>query len=137
MFRNALAGFAITAALALPAAAVADDETMPARMTSCTVMPATLDRRIEPAETIRVSFMITGDVPADTVRFVAAGPAGGFREFTIHGLFSKTTMISGRELHSSKPAEGHPLLHGVECRLTHIDFIDGSSWSAKDQGDKE
>ncbi|HEY1867723.1 MAG TPA: hypothetical protein VGG70_05455 [Candidatus Cybelea sp.] len=132
MFRNALAGLAVTAALLLPAPAAVADEAMPARMTSCTVMPATMDRRIEPPETIRVSFMITGDVPADLVRFVAAGSAGGFREFTIHGLFSKTVMISSRELHSETPVEGHPLPRGVECRLTYIHFVDGSSWSAED-----
>jgi hypothetical protein len=109
------------------------EEPMPARMTSCAVMPATLDRRVEPPETIRVSFMITGDVPADFVRFVAVGPAGGYREFTIHGLFSKTVMISSRELQSSTSVEDQPLPRGVECRLTYIHFVDGSSWSAEDE----
>jgi hypothetical protein len=133
MFRSSLGCVSVAAALLLTAAgAAADEKPMPARMTSCTVIPATMDRRTEPPETIRVSFMITGDAPADFVRFVAAGPAGGFREFTIHGLFSKTVMISSRELQSTHPVEGHPLPPGVECRLTYIHFVDGSSWSAEE-----
>lgn len=127
-------GFAgLTAALlcvALPA--FAGEDAMPARMTSCAVLPETIDRRVEPPETIRVSFMITGNVPADLVKFTAAGPAGGFRAFAVRGHFTKSVMISNRELSSAEPVEGHPLPSGVECRLTYIHFVDGTSWSAEE-----
>jgi hypothetical protein len=89
-----------------------------------------MDRRITPPETIRVSFMITGDVPADVVRFTVTGPGGGFRAFTLHGTFTKTTMIAKRVLQPDATASAQPLPHGVDCVLTYIHFVDGSSWSA-------
>ncbi len=134
MYRSVVRFAAVLAAaatLSLSASVAAADEAMPARMTSCTVLPETIDRRVEPPETIRVSFMITGDVPADLVRFTAAGPAGGYRTFTIRGHFTKSVMIANRELSSAEPVEGHPLPRGVECGLTYVHFIDGSSWSSK------
>ena len=104
----------------------------PARMESCAVVPKTMDHRVTPHEMIRVSFMITGDVPADLVRFTALAPGGDYNEFTAHGHFTKTVMISDRELEADEHAEEsediRPLPHGVGCALTYIHFIDGSSW---------
>jgi hypothetical protein len=129
MCRNALLCASIVVVITLAASpAKGDDTPMPAQMTSCAVLPATVDRRNDPAEKIRVSFMITGDVPADLVRFTAAGPAGGFREFETRGNFTKEVMISDRELHSKTPTT-HSLPRGVECRLTYIHFVNGTSWS--------
>jgi hypothetical protein len=99
-------------------------------MTSCEVIPNTIERRGEPPpETIRVSFMVTGDKPADLVRFTAVGRAGGFYEFDARGYFTKSVMISSRELEADRTAE-RDLPHGVECALTHVHYVDGSSWSA-------
>jgi hypothetical protein len=123
--------FDLVAAVVLAAATPPPAGTpMPARMTSCTVIPETMDRRITPPETIRVSFMITGDVPADIVRFTVTGPGSGFRAFTVHGTFTKTIMIANRVVQADATPPAQPLPHGVECRLTYIHFVDGSSWSA-------
>lgn len=102
----------------------------PARMASCTVLPETIDRRITPPETLRVSFMITGDIPADVVRFTATSPSGTFREFTARGNFTKTIMIAKRELKVDPTAPARQLPRGVDCSLTYVHFMDGSSWSA-------
>lgn len=48
-----------------------------------------MDHRVTPHEMIRVSFMITGDVPADVVRFTALAP-GGDNKFSTRGNFTKT-----------------------------------------------
>jgi hypothetical protein len=99
-------------------------------MTSCTVIPESIERRgTAPPETIRVSFMITGDVAADVVRFTAAAPAGGYREFTARGDFTKSVMISDRELQADSAAEAPALPHGTDCAITYIHYVDGSSWS--------
>lgn len=103
----------------------------PARMISCEVMADTIERRgTPPPETIRVSFMMTGDLPADLVRFIAVGRAGGFHEFTARGYFTKSVMISNRELEADRAAAAAALPHGVECALIYIHYVDGSSWSA-------
>ena len=132
MFRRALICGGIAAALYFVTPAARAGETRsPARMTSCEVIPDTIERRGTPApETIAVSFMITGDVPADLVRFTAIGRAGGFHEFTARGHFTKSVMISNRELEADRAVEPVALPHGVECALTYIHYVDGSSWSA-------
>jgi hypothetical protein len=107
---------------------------MPARMTSCGLVPAEMDHRVTPPAVLRVSFMITGDVAADLVRFTARLPGGNYRTFTTRGNFTKTVMIFDRELQKDpKPeneAEVAPLGHDIDCALTYIHFVDGSSWSA-------
>jgi hypothetical protein len=127
------------ALVALPA--YADETEAPARMTSCEVLPATMDHRVTPPETIRVSFMITGDVAADLVRFTAVAPAGGFHEFTLHGNFTNTVMIDRRKVEADIPAPSESpvpaLPHDVECALTSIHFVDGSSWSAARHGEPD
>lgn len=120
----------VAAVLLAASSAPAGESPVPARMTSCTVIPETIDRRITPPETIRVSFMITGDVPADVVRFAVTTPGGGFRAFTARGNFTKTTMIAKRVLQPDTTVSPRPLPHGVDCVLTYIHFVDGSSWSA-------
>lgn len=123
-------------ACALPALAVllaaapvrADEVAPPARMTECTVLPETIDRRVAPPKTIRVSFMITGNVPADLVGFTATAPGGGLVGFAAHGYFSKTIMIAGRELHADSHAPARALAAGVPCALTSIRFVDGTWW---------
>ena len=123
----------LVAALWLTAAsAPAGEPPAPARMTSCTVLPETIDRRVTPPETIRVSFTIEGDVPADVVRFTATAPGGGFSRFTTRGNFTKMIMIANRVLEADPTALVHPLPPGVDCALTYIHFVDGSSWSARD-----
>jgi hypothetical protein len=124
----------IAAALSLAASAARADVTRPpARMMSCEVLPDTIERRgTPPPETIRVSFMITGDKPADLVRFTAVGRAGGFREFTARGYFTKSVMISNRELEADQTTKEPELPRGVECVLTFIHYLDGSSWSGKE-----
>ncbi|MGC1380817.1 MAG: hypothetical protein WA814_07310 [Candidatus Baltobacteraceae bacterium] len=103
----------------------------PARMIACEVIPETIERRgTAPPETIRVSFMITGDAPADLVRFTATSPSGELREFSAHGAFTKSIMIAGRVLPVDPAAPVHALAHGVECSLTYIHYVDGRSWSA-------
>jgi hypothetical protein len=131
MFRRAIyAGLAVALA-GVSLAARADATRAPARMISCEVLADTIERRgTPPPETIRVSFMITGDVPADLVRFTAAGRAGGFHEFTARGYFTKSVMISNRELEADRSAQTAALPRGVECALTYIRYMDGSSWSA-------
>ncbi|HEY2473557.1 MAG TPA: hypothetical protein VGI19_02030 [Candidatus Cybelea sp.] len=120
---------ALIAAIALLAATPE-----PARMESCTVIPRTMDHRITPHVMIRVSFMITGDLPADLVRFTALTPIGVYREFTTHGHFTKNVMIEDREieidLEEGETVPGRPLPHGVDCALTYIHYVDGTSWSA-------
>jgi hypothetical protein len=102
-------------------------------MTACTVMPETIERRgTAPPETIRVSFMIAGHIPADVVRFTAAGRAGGFRDFTARGYFTESVMISNRELSADTEESQRELPHGVECALTYIHYVDGTSWSAQE-----
>jgi acyl dehydratase len=132
MFRRTLVCAGIAGVLFFVTPTVRADETRaPARMTSCTVIPDTIERRgTPPPETIRVSFMITGDVPADLVRFTAVGRAGGFRQFTARGYFTKSVMILNRELEADRSVEAATLPHGVECALTFIHYVDGSSWSA-------
>lgn len=104
-------------------------------MESCTIVPKTMDHRVTPHEMIRVSFMITGNVPADIVRFTALAPGGDYNEFTARGNFARTVMISDRELeadeHDAETEAVRPLPHGVDCALTHIHFVDGSSWSGE------
>lgn len=132
MFRRALvyAGLAVVL-LGVPLAVRADETSAPARMISCEVLADTIERRgTPPPETIRVSFMITGDVPADLVRFTAVGRAGGFHQFTARGYFTKSAMISNRELEADRAAQTAALPPGVECTLTHVHYVDGSSWSA-------
>jgi acyl dehydratase len=132
MFRRTLVCARIAAALFFVVPAARADEThAPARMTSCAVIPDTIERRgTPPPETIRVSFMITGDVPADFVRFTAVGRAGGFHEFTARGYFTKSVMILNRELEADRAVEAAALPHGVECALTYIHYVDGTSWTA-------
>lgn len=122
---------ALLAAMWLPAsAAIADESPLPARMTSCSRLPGTVERRgTAPPETIRVSFMITGEIPANLVRFTAVGRAGGSRDFTARGNFTKSVMISNRELQADPTLPERELPHGVECALTYIHYVDGSSWS--------
>jgi hypothetical protein len=124
----ALVGALSTAA---PSPAPAHPTPSPARMIACTILPETIERRgTAPPEMIRVSFMITGDEPADLVRFTAAGAAGGFHAFTARGEFTKSAMISDRELEADPTVEAAPLARGVECALTYVHYVDGSSWSA-------
>lgn len=104
--------------------------TTPARMTACAVLPQTIDRRVTPVETIRVSFMITGEVPADQVRFTARNDDGGYRNFTTQGNFTKAVMIANRELHADPIPSSRRLPAHVTCALTYVHFTDGSSWSA-------
>lgn len=132
VFRSTLVCTGIASVLFFVTPAARADETqVPARMTSCTVIPDTIERRgTPPPETIRVSFMITGHVPADLVRFTAVGRAGGFRQFTARGYFTKSVMILNRELEADRAVEAAALPHGVECALTFIHYVDGSSWSA-------
>jgi hypothetical protein len=131
--RVALGCVILVAALwltARPAPAGEAPAAAPARMASCTVLPETMDHRITPPESLRVSFMITGDIPADLVRFTATSPSGTFREFTAHGNFTKTIMIADRVLKVDSTAPMHELPRGVDCSLTYVHFVDGSSWSA-------
>jgi hypothetical protein len=123
-YLNVLAAVCLTSAVAQ-----AGQTAAPARMTSCTVLPETMDRRETPPETIRVSFMITGDVPADRVHFTATAPGGGFVGFSAHGYFTETVMIADRELHADPTVPVRSLPHGVDCALTEIHFVDGTSWS--------
>jgi hypothetical protein len=74
--------------------------------------------------------MITGDVPADRVRFTAIAPDGDFHQFTARGHFTNSVMISGRELEPDEKVAAQELPPGVECALTHIHYVDGSTWSA-------
>lgn len=132
MYRKTLAGIGVVAALSLaPLPLLAGDGSPPARMLSCSILPQTIERRgTAPAETIRVSFMITGDIPADRVRFIAIAPAEGFHQFTARGYFTKSVMILGRELEPDAGVAVKELPHGVECALTYIHYVDGSSWNA-------
>jgi hypothetical protein len=109
--------------------APADETPMPAKMTACTLLPETIDRRVTPPERIRVSFTITSDVPADLVRFTALAAGGGFAGFSIYGRFTQSVMISDRELQADPTAPVHELPRGVDCALTYIHFVDGSKWS--------
>jgi acyl dehydratase len=131
MLRNRLACAVLLGAICLSLSpAIADEMPAPARMTSCAIVPTTIERRgTAPPETIRVSFMITGDHPANIVRFTAAGRAGGFRQFTAPGLFTKSVMISNRELQADPDAPQRELPAGVQCALTYIHYVDGTSWS--------
>jgi hypothetical protein len=92
-----------------------------------------MDHRVTPHEMIRVSFMITGDVPADVVRFTALAPSGDYKQFSTRGNFTKTVMISDRELeadeHDGETETVRPLPPGVDCALTYVHFVDGSDWS--------
>jgi hypothetical protein len=130
-FRNGLLAVVFTAVIWLPALpVVASEPAIPARMTSCAIVPTTIERRgTAPPETIRVSFMIMGDLPANIVRFTAAGRAGGFRQFTARGLFTKSVMITNRDLQVDPDAPQRELPDGVQCALTYIHYADGSSWS--------
>jgi hypothetical protein len=131
--RTALACLAIITALCVAqATACADVPPMPARMTSCAVLPQTMDRRVTPPEAVRVWFMITSDVPADLVRFTTTAPGGGFVVFSAHGYFTKSVMIAGRELHPDTTAPVHPLPPNTDCALTYIHFVNGTSWSISD-----
>jgi hypothetical protein len=108
----------------------AADESVPVRMTACTVIPETISRRGTLPETIRVSFSIEKDTPADVARFTATAPAGAFREFTARGTFTKGVTIAGRVLSADPAAPEHRLSPGVECTMTYVHFVDGSSWTA-------
>jgi hypothetical protein len=132
MFRRALVCAGLAAALSFVAPAVrAGDTRAPARMISCEVVPDTIERRgTPPPQTIRVSFMIAGDVPADLVRFTAVGRAGGFHEFTARGYFTKSVMIANRELEADRAVAAATLTHGIECAITYIHYVDGTSWNA-------
>jgi hypothetical protein len=128
-FLNAL-GIAGPVLLLAFAPAWAGETSMPAKMTSCTLLPETIDRRVTPPERIRVSFTITGDVPADLVRFTARAAGGGFVGFSVYGRFTKTVMIADRELQADPTAPVHELPRGVDCVLTYIHFVDGTRWSS-------
>lgn len=131
--RTALSCLTVLSALCVvPLIARAGQPPMPAKMTSCTVLPETMDRRATPPEAIRVWFMITGDVPADLVRFTTTAPGGGFVVFSAQGYFTRSTMIAGRELHPDPTAPVHPLPPGTDCALTYIHFVNGTSWSISD-----
>lgn len=108
----------------------AADGTPPARMTTCAVIPETISRRGTVPETIRVSFSIEKDTPADVARFTATAPAGAWREFTVRGKFTKGTVIADRVLTADPNVPGRPLARGVECMLTYLHFVDGTSWEA-------
>ena len=85
-----------------------------------------------PQSVLRVSFMITSETAADLVRFTARLPGGNYRTFTTRGTFTKTVMIRDRELQKDpKPEEDEvaPLGHDIDCALTYIHFVDGSTWS--------
>jgi hypothetical protein len=119
------------AVLLSAAPAAADQPTAPARMTACWIVPQTIERRgTAPPETIRVSFMITGETPADLVRFTATSPSGVLREFTARGTFTKSVMISDRVLPIDPGAPVHLLPHDAQCALTFIHYVDGTTWSA-------
>jgi hypothetical protein len=121
----------VVPALLLSAAPVAADQAAaPAIMTSCWVTPKTIQRHgTPPPETIRVSFMIIGDGPADVVRFTANSPSG-VHEFTVRGSFASSVTINNRELPVDPAAAVRPLPHGVDCMLTYVHYVDGTSWSA-------
>ncbi len=121
----------LVAVLLSTAPAAADQLAAPARMTACWIVPQTIERRgTAPPETIRVSFMIAGDTPADLVRFTATSPGGELREFSARGTFTKSVMISDRVLPVDPAAPVHPLPHDVQCALTYIHYVDGATWSA-------
>ena len=93
-------------------------------------MPETISRRGTVPETIRVSFTIDKDTPADLARFTATAPAGAFRDFTAHGNFAKGVVIADRVLTADASQAGRSLPAGTECMMTYVHFVDGSSWSA-------
>lgn len=104
-------------------------------MVDCEIIPRTMNHRISPHMTIRVSFMITGEVAANLVRFTAVAASGAYREFSLSGNFTKTVMIDDVELQADPQSEEAtenvpPLPQGVDCAITFIHFDDGSSWGA-------
>jgi hypothetical protein len=105
----------------------------PASVTSCAVVPETMSRRGTTPEKIRVSFEILSTTPADLARFTATAPAGALEAFTVRGTFTKGAMIADRLVEADPSAPVHPLASGVECMLTYVHFVNGSSWSAPSQ----
>src|SRR5580658_2975804 len=99
MSKTLACAVALSAAwLSIPAAVQADTAAPPVRVTACTVIPETISRRGSAPETIRVSFSIEKDPPADLARFTATAPAGALRGFTARGTFAKGAVIADRVL---------------------------------------
>lgn len=129
---TARGGIVVLLAMVLvpPVALVAAEPQAPARLTACDVIPETISRRGSSPESIRVSFSIDRDTPADLARFTATAPAGAFRDFTARGTFTKGVAIVDRVLTADPNAPTRPLSPGVDCMLTYVHFVDGTSWSA-------
>lgn len=124
----------VLASLFVPVAAPAAQTTAPIHVTSCQVVPATVTRRGPVQEVIRVSFSVEKDVAADVARFSVSSPNGAYRDFTARGLFSNGIAIADRVL-KADPASQQQFYSlgagsGVECMLTYVHFVDGTSWSA-------
>jgi hypothetical protein len=113
----------------LGASLAAAADAPPVRVAACTVIPETVSRRGALPETIRVSFAVERDSPADLARFTATAPAGAFREFTARGTFARGVVIADRVLSADPGAVAHGLAPGVECLLTYVHFVDGTSWT--------
>jgi hypothetical protein len=122
--------FGLTLVGPLAVSRAAAPTSAPASMMSCTVIPATISRRGTSPEAIRVSFMIASPTAADLARFTATAPAGAYQAFTARGVFTKGVVIADRVLQADPSAPVRPLSRGVECMLTYVHFVDGSSWSA-------
>ena len=108
----------------------ADLSPAPISVSSCTVVPETISRRGTLPETIRVTFSVMQDTAADVARFTATAPAGAYRDFTLHGTFSKGVTIADRVIAADPNLSAHALAPGVECMLTYVHFVNGASWTA-------
>jgi hypothetical protein len=118
-----------------PAAALAPVPETLASIKSCSVVLGAITRRgTATEEVIRVSFAIN-HAAADVARFTVSSPGGTFRDFTARGLFSQGTVIADRVLRAdpSSQQEFYSLGAGtgVECILTYLHFVDGTSWTPR------
>jgi hypothetical protein len=133
--RSVLASIALSAIVftAWPACA-AQDAAAPASVKSCGLVPGVIARGgTSTQEVIRVSFSVDRDVAADVARFTVSSPNGTFRDFTARGSFSQGTVIADRVLRAD-PSTQQQFYSlgaggGVECTLTYLHFVDGTSWA--------
>lgn len=129
-------GFVLVLALLfVPVAAPARAQTAPPlHVTSCQVVPDTVGRRSGAVqEVIRVSFSVDKGAAADVARFSVSNPSGVYRDFTARGLFSHGVAIADRVLKADPTSQQQfyslGASGGVDCALTYVHFVDGTSWA--------
>jgi hypothetical protein len=102
------------------------------QVTACQVIRDAITRRSSIQELIRVSFALEKGPPADVAGFTVKTPHSDYPGFTARGSLSGGMAIADRVVTADPETQQqfYSLGSSVKCEISHVHFIDGTSWNA-------